>query len=63
VDVLHPNTHEGGGEDWLRIDDDVVSRVRHEEVFGRYDNEGPGTDDLSRCAYLLLYRRAASTQT
>jgi ubiquitin carboxyl-terminal hydrolase 10 len=63
VDVLHPNAHEGGGEDWLRIDDDVVSRVRREEVFVRYDNEGAGTDDPSRCAYLLLYHSAASMQT
>jgi hypothetical protein len=59
VDVLHPNTtHEGSGEDWLRINDDNVSTVRREEVFWRDDNER--TDD--RCAYLLFYHRTASTQ-
>jgi ubiquitin carboxyl-terminal hydrolase 10 len=59
VDVLHPNAHEGSGEAWLRIDDEVVSTVQHEEVFGRHDNEG--TDD--RCANLLFYRHTAFTQT
>jgi ubiquitin carboxyl-terminal hydrolase 10 len=57
VDVLHPNTHESNGEAWVRVDDDSVSTVGHEEVFGRHDNER--TDD--RCAYLLFYRRTAST--
>jgi ubiquitin carboxyl-terminal hydrolase 10 len=59
VDVLHPNTHESSGEAWVRIDDEIVSTVGHEEVFGRHDCDG--TDD--RCAYLLFYRRTASTQT
>lgn len=59
VDVLHPNAHEGSGEAWLRVDDDIVSTVRHEEVLWKHDNER--TDD--RCAYLLFYRRTASAQT
>ena len=59
VDVLHPNAHESSGEAWVRIDDDIVSTVGHEEVFGSHDSDG--MDD--RCAYLLLYRRAASIQT
>jgi ubiquitin C-terminal hydrolase len=63
VDVLHPNAHggsRGGGEEtWLHIDDESVSTVRHEDVFGRNENEW--ADD--RCAYLLFYRRTTSTQT
>jgi hypothetical protein len=61
VDVLHPNAHDdrGGGDVWLHIDDETVSTLRHEDVFERHDNER--VDD--RCAYLLFYRRATSTQT
>jgi ubiquitin carboxyl-terminal hydrolase 10 len=59
VDVLHQNAHESSGEAWVRIDDDIVSAVGHEEVFGRDDSDG--MDD--RCAYLLFYRRTASTPT
>jgi hypothetical protein len=33
VDVLHPNANEGSGEAWLRIEDEIVMAVRHEEVF------------------------------
>ncbi|KAI0278303.1 hypothetical protein BGY98DRAFT_1176673 [Russula aff. rugulosa BPL654] len=39
ADVLHLNAHEGSGEAWLRIDDDIVNTVRHNEMFGRHDNE------------------------
>ena len=35
---------------WIRIDDELVSDVRPEDVFG-----GQERDD--RCAYLLFYRR------
>ena len=59
VDVLDPNTHGGHEEAWLHIDDEIVSTVRQEDVFGGHDKEW--TD--GRCAYLLLYRRTASTQT
>jgi ubiquitin carboxyl-terminal hydrolase 10 len=56
VDVLNG---ESGGEAWLHIDDEVVSTVRHEDVFGWNDNE-PGDE---RCAYMLFYCRTASART
>ena len=59
VDVLHPNGDSGNGEAWLRIDDEAVSAVRHEDVFGVHDNES-GDD---RCAYMLFYCRTAPTWT
>ncbi|KAH9987594.1 hypothetical protein BJV77DRAFT_774432 [Russula vinacea] len=34
VDVLHLNGDNSGGEGWLHIDDEAVSMVRHEDVFG-----------------------------
>ena len=53
VDVLHPNRnanlHAKPQEGWIRIDDELVSDVRTEDVFESH------IDD--RCAYLLLYRR------
>jgi ubiquitin carboxyl-terminal hydrolase 10 len=58
VDVLHPNiTHGSSGEAWLHIDDETVSMVRHEDVFGRQDDERAD----GRCAYMLFYRHAAPT--
>jgi ubiquitin carboxyl-terminal hydrolase 10 len=69
--VLHPNREGGtrgsgnnssGGasaEAWLHIDDETVSAVGHEDVFGGNDNER--ADD--RCAYLLFYRRVAPIRT
>ncbi len=59
VDVLHPSGRDDSGDVWLHIDDETVRTLRHEEVFRRHNNEQ--TDD--RCAYLLFYRRTASTQT
>ena len=60
VDVLHQNEvsggGEGGGEGWLHIDDEAVSTMRQEDVFG-------GDDDLrvdDRCAYMLFYCRTAA---
>ena len=58
VDVLHPNEESGSGEAWLHINDEVLSAVRHEDVFkghgnGRVDNQ---------CAYMLFYCRT-TTQT
>jgi ubiquitin C-terminal hydrolase len=55
VDVLHQNENNSSGESWLHIDDEAVSSVRHEDVFGGHDNER--VDD--RCAYMLFYCRAA----
>ncbi|KAF8495929.1 hypothetical protein F5888DRAFT_1615230 [Russula emetica] len=59
VDVLHPNSYGDNGDVWLHIDDETVSTLRHEDVFGRHDDER--ADD--RCAYLLFYRRTAFPQT
>ena len=59
VYVLHPNAHCGNAEAWLHIDDEIVSMVRHEDVFGRHDNERAD----ERCAYILFYHRVASTET
>ncbi|KAE9402409.1 cysteine proteinase [Gymnopus androsaceus JB14] len=63
LDVLHPdryhqaNTRTAGTtkprEGWIRIDDDLVSDVRPEDVFGQGDFEDSGM----RCPYLLFYRR------
>jgi len=68
LDVLHPNrdsgTRDNGnnssgssavGEAWSHIDDETVSAVRHEDVFGKHDSERERADD--QCAYLLFYRR------
>jgi ubiquitin carboxyl-terminal hydrolase 10 len=51
--VLHPNRDLSNKprEAWIRIDDELVSDVRPEDVF-----DAPERDD--RCAYLLFYRRA-----
>ena len=59
VDVLHSNEDNSSGETWLHIDDEAVSAVRHEDMFGGHENER-GDD---RCAYMLFYCRIALTQT
>lgn len=56
VDVLHPNgdsSSRNPGETWLHIDDETVSPVRDEDVFGGHNNER--VDD--KCAYILFYCR------
>ena len=52
LDVLHPNRdmNDRPRQAWIRIDDELVSDIRAEDVFG-----GQERDD--RCAYLLFYRR------
>jgi hypothetical protein len=52
LDVLHPNRDLSNKprEAWIRIDDELVSDVRPEDVF-----DAPERDD--RCAYLLFYRK------
>lgn len=53
LDVLHPNIAMNPTkprEGWIRIDDELVSDVSPEDVFGTH-----ARDD--RCAYLLFYRR------
>ncbi|OCH93806.1 cysteine proteinase [Obba rivulosa] len=52
LDVLHPNRglSERPRPGWIRIDDELVSDIRNEDVFG-------GSETSDRCAYLLFYRR------
>ncbi|KAH9950226.1 hypothetical protein B0H21DRAFT_686903 [Amylocystis lapponica] len=52
LDVLHPNRDlsDRPRAAWIRIDDELVSDIRPEDVFG-------GTERDDRCAYLLFYRR------
>ena len=51
---MHPNRDLSTGgkprEAWVRVDDEYVSDVHIEDVFG-------GIDRDDRCAYLLFYRR------
>ena len=54
VDVLYLNGAGDTGEVWLRIDDETVNSVGHEDVFG----ERAGDE---RCTYLLFYCRTPST--
>ncbi|KAH9484498.1 putative ubiquitin carboxyl-terminal hydrolase 3 [Psilocybe cubensis] len=63
LDVLHPNRYPTTSsnasapgkqqlrEGWVRIDDNLVSDVRPDDVFGSLEK------DESKCAYLLFYRR------
>ena len=55
VDVLHENGESSDGDFWLHIEDEAVSAVRHEDVFGGRENER--VDD--GCVYMLLYYRTA----
>ncbi|KAI0797517.1 hypothetical protein C8Q75DRAFT_738539 [Abortiporus biennis] len=52
LDVLHPNRdmNDKPRPAWIRIDDELVSDVRPDDVFGGFDRD-------DRCAYLLFYRR------
>ena len=59
VDVLQQNEDGGGGEAWLRIDNEVVRAVRHEDVFGARENEQAD----NKYPYMLFYCRTAPTQT
>ena len=53
VDVLHPNRYSGDREAWLRINNEAVSAVNHEDVFGAEDLEWRN----DRGAYMLFYCR------
>ena len=55
VDVLHQNGDGGSGEAWLHIDDEIVSAVGHEDVFGDHYKEWVD----GQCAYMLFYCRSA----
>jgi len=61
LDVLHPNIDMTASpakprEGWIRIDDELVSDVRPDDVFS------PAEKD-DRCAYLLFYRRVGGPRT
>ena len=56
VDVL--NGDSGSGETWLHVDDEAVSTVQQEDVFGGHNELG---DEKS--AYMLFYYRTTSPQT
>ncbi|TFY64673.1 hypothetical protein EVJ58_g2454 [Rhodofomes roseus] len=55
LDVLHPNRDltDRPRAAWIRIDDELVSDIRPDDVFG-------GQEQNERCAYLLFYRRMAA---
>jgi ubiquitin carboxyl-terminal hydrolase 10 len=62
LDVLHPNIDMSTPptkprEGWIRIDDELVSDLRAEDVFG---SGGVEKDETMRCAYLLFYRRVGA---
>jgi ubiquitin carboxyl-terminal hydrolase 10 len=59
VDVLYGNGDSDNGKAWLHVDDETVSAVQPEDVFGSGENER--VDD--RCVYMLFYCRTAPTQT
>ncbi|KAI0272065.1 hypothetical protein BGY98DRAFT_1179226 [Russula aff. rugulosa BPL654] len=52
VDLLHPNGDGGTEEYWLHIDNEAVSPMRHEDVFGEHGAE-------RAAAYLLFYCRTS----
>ncbi len=54
VNVLHQNGDGDAGEVWLLIDNEAVTRVRHEDVFGENGTERAADE---RCAYILFYCR------
>ena len=60
IDVLHLDRDGNIGEDWLHIDDEVVTPMRHEDVFGEYGTERAAEE---RCAYLLFYYRTSPIGT
>jgi ubiquitin carboxyl-terminal hydrolase 10 len=56
VDVLRTNGDGDTGEDWLHIDNEAVTPIRHEDVFGEH---GAGR----AAAYLLFYCRTSPIGT
>jgi ubiquitin carboxyl-terminal hydrolase 10 len=59
VDVLYPNAHGESEDVWLHINDETVGTLRHEDVFGRHENERVD----GRSVNMLFYRRTAAPQT
>jgi ubiquitin carboxyl-terminal hydrolase 10 len=60
IDILHPNGDGNTEEDWLHIDDEVVTRMGHEDVFGEHSTERAAKE---QCAYLLFYCRTSPIGT
>ena len=60
VDVLHRNGEGDTGGAWLHIDDEAVTRMRHEDVFRE---QGTKRAAEERCAYLLFYCRTSAIGT
>jgi ubiquitin carboxyl-terminal hydrolase 10 len=56
VDVLRPNGDSDTGEVWLHIDNEAMSPMGHEDVFGEH---GAGC----AAAYLLFYCRTSPIGT
>jgi ubiquitin carboxyl-terminal hydrolase 10 len=56
IDVLHSDGDGNTGEDWLHIDDEVVTPMGHEDVFGEHSTERAAKE---QCAYLLFYCRTS----
>ena len=59
VGVLHQNGDGDSGEAWLHIDDDVMSAVRHEDVFGGLGNEG----GRRLCLFAILLSHCSYSDT
>jgi ubiquitin C-terminal hydrolase len=55
ADALHPNGDGDTGKIWLHIDDEAVSTVRDEDVFGEHGTDSTERAADERCAYLLFY--------
>jgi hypothetical protein len=53
VDVLHPNENSSSGEGWLHIDDEAVSMVRYEDVFGG-DTMSRWTTGVLTCCFVVV---------
>jgi ubiquitin carboxyl-terminal hydrolase 10 len=60
VDVLRPDGDSDTGEVWLHIDDETVSPMQHEDVFGEHGKERAADE---QCAYLLFYSRTSPIGT
>jgi ubiquitin carboxyl-terminal hydrolase 10 len=60
IDILRANGDGNTGEDWLHIDDEVVTKMGHEDVFGEHGTEWAAKE---RCAYLLFYSRTSPIGT
>jgi ubiquitin carboxyl-terminal hydrolase 10 len=60
VDVLHRDGDGDAEEVWLHIDDEAVTRMRHEDVF---EEHGTKRSADEQCGYLLFYCRTSPIGT